>query len=65
MVACVKHPTIHIREINGQRREGRQTATAHIYSRPKLLDQLEWRLIDEPEHDNADDLHDLDRKIGQ
>jgi hypothetical protein len=65
MVASIKHPTSHIREINGQRREVRQTSTARIYSRPTLLAQLEWLLIDEPEHDDADDLHDLDRRIGR
>jgi hypothetical protein len=65
MVTSVKHPTIHIRELNGQRREVCQTATARIYSRPKLLSQLESLLIDEPEHDNSDDLHDLDRRIGR
>ena len=65
MVTSIKHPIVHIREINGQRREVRQTATARIYSRPKLLAQLECLLIDEPEHDNADDLYDLDRRIGR
>ena len=65
MVASIKNPTIQLREINGQRREVRRTSTARIYSRPKLLAQLEWLLIDEPEHDSADDLFDLDRRIAR
>ena len=65
MVTSVKHPMVHIREINGHRRGVHRTATARIYSHPKLLFQLESLLIDEPEHDNTDDLDDLDRRIGQ
>ena len=65
MVASIKNPTIQLREINGQRREVRRTSTARIYSRPKLLAQLEWLLIDEPEHDSADDLDDLDQRIAR
>jgi len=66
MVTSIKHPIVHIREINGQRREGFQIASARIYSRPKLfLSQLESLLFDEPEHDNSDDLRDLDRRIGR
>ena len=65
MVASEKHATIYIRELNVQRREVRQTTTARIYSRPKLLSQLESLLIDEPERNNADDLLDLDRRIGR
>jgi hypothetical protein len=37
MVTSIKHPKIHVREINGQRREVQQTASARIYSRPKLM----------------------------
>ena len=65
MVASIKNPTIQLREINGQRREVRRTSTARIYSRPKLLAQLEWLLIDEPEQDSADDLDDLDQRIAR
>jgi hypothetical protein len=65
MVASINDPIIHIREINGQRREVRRTSTARIYPRPKLLTQLEWLLIDEPERDSADDLYDLDRRIAR
>ena len=65
MVASIKHPTVHIREINGKRREVCQTKTARIYSKPRLMSQLESLLIDEPEHDNGDDLYDLDRRIGR
>jgi hypothetical protein len=65
MVASINDPTIHIRELNGQRREVRRASTARIYSRPKLLAQLEWLLIDEPEHESADDLFDLDQRIAR
>jgi hypothetical protein len=65
MVASIKHPKIHIREINGQPRDVPRIATARIYSRPKLLAQLDWLLTDEPEYDMADDPRDLDRRIGQ
>jgi hypothetical protein len=64
MVTGTKHPTVHAREINGQRREVRQTATARIYSRPKLFAELDWLLMEGPEHDNADDLRDLANRIG-
>jgi len=64
MVASTNQPAINVREINGQRREVRLTTTARIYSRPKLLAELDWLLIDEPEYDNADDLRDLAGRIG-
>jgi hypothetical protein len=64
MVASTNQPAINVREINGQRREVRLTTTARIYSRPKLLAELDWLLIDEPEYDNADDLCDLAGRIG-
>jgi hypothetical protein len=65
MVASTKDPAILLREINGQLREVRQTRTARIYSRPKLLAQLDWLLIDPPEHDNPDDLLDLNGRLGR
>ncbi len=65
MVALTKHPNRHVAEINGQMREVRLTRTARIYSRPKLIAELDWLLIDPPEHDSADDLRDLDEGIGR
>ena len=65
MVNSMKHPAIHIREINGQRREVRHTRTARIYSPPKLMAELDWLLMDPPEHDSLDDLRDLDERIGR
>ena len=65
MVTSAKHPAIHVRELNGQRREVRQTTTARIYSRPKLLAKLDWLLLDGPEHDDDDDLRDLEGRIGR
>jgi hypothetical protein len=63
MVTSTKHPTIHVRELNGQRRIVRQTASARVYSRPKLLAKLDWFLMDPPEYDNLDDLRDLSDRI--
>ena len=63
MVTSAKHPKVHIAEINGQLREVRLTRTARIYSRPRLIPELDW-LLDPPEHDNLDRLHDLDERIG-
>ena len=65
MVASSKHPKVHLAEINGQLREVRLTRTARIYSRPKLIAELEWLLMDPPEHDSPDDLRDLDERIGR
>ena len=65
MVTSTKHPMVHVREINGQRREVRQTKTARIYSRPKLIAELDRLLMDPPEHDSPDDLLDLDGRIGR
>jgi hypothetical protein len=65
MVTSTKHPEIQLREINGQVREVRQTRTGRIYSRPRLIAELDWLLIDPPEHDSPDDLHDLDRRFGR
>jgi hypothetical protein len=65
MVTSAKQPTIKLREINGQRREVRQTATARIYSRPKLMAALDRLLMDGPECDNGDDLRDLSARIGR
>ena len=64
MVASIKHPKIHIREINGQPRDVARIGTAPVRSQPKLLAQLDW-LLTEPEYDKADDLRNLDRRIGQ
>jgi len=65
MVTSTRHPTIQIAEINGQRREVRHTRTARIYSRPKPIAELDWLLMDPPEHDSPDDLRDLDERIGR
>jgi len=65
MVTSSKHPKVHVAEINGQRREVRQTRTARIYSRPKLSATLERLLMDPPEHDSPDDLRDLDERMGR
>ena len=65
MVTSAKHPAIHVRELNGQRCVFRQTTTARIYSRPKLLTKLDWLLVDGPEHDDDDDLRDLEGRIGR
>ena len=59
MVASTNHPKIHIAEFNGQMREVRLTRTARIYSRPKLIAELDRLLMDPPEHDSPDDLRDL------
>ena len=64
MVTSTKQPAIQLREINGQRREVRQTRTARIYSRPRLNAQLDRLLMDPPEHDSRDDLRDLNERIG-
>jgi len=64
MVTSTKHPAVQLREINGQVREVRQTRTARIYSRPRLITELDWLLMDPPEHDSADDLRDLAERIG-
>ena len=63
MVTSIKHPKIHICEINGQRREVQQTASGRIYSRPTLMAMLDWLLIDGTEHDCADELRDLADKM--
>jgi hypothetical protein len=65
MVTSVRDPQILIAQINGQRREVRHTRTAHIYSRPKLIAELDWMLMDAPEHDSPDDLRDLHERIGR
>ena len=65
MVTSTKHPVVQLREINGQLREVRQTRTARIYSRPRLIAELDRLLIDPPEHDSPDDLLDLDRRFGR
>jgi hypothetical protein len=52
-------------EFNGEPRTVLQTATARIYSSPKLLAKLDWLLTDPPEQDNLDDLRDLGRRIGR
>ena len=64
MVTSSIHPKVLVAEINGQLREVRLTRTARIYSRPRLIAELDW-LLDPPEHDSPDDLHDLDEKIGR
>ena len=64
MVTSSKHPLIQLREINGQLREVRKTQTARIYSRPRLIAELDWLLMDPPEHDNPDELRDLDERVG-
>jgi hypothetical protein len=65
MVTSTKHPRIQLREINGQVREVRHTRTARIYSRPRLITELDRLLIDPPEQDSPDDLRDLDKRIGR
>jgi hypothetical protein len=65
MVTSTKHPEIQLREINGQVREVRQTRTARIYSRPRLIAELDWLLMDPPEHDSPDDLRDLNERLGR
>ncbi len=65
MVSGTKQPRVHMTEINGQRREVRQTLTASIYSRPQLIAALERLLMDPPQHESPDDLRDLDRRIGE
>jgi hypothetical protein len=65
MVTSTKHPLIQLREINGQLREVRETQTARIYSRPRLIAELDRLLIDPPEHDSPDDLRDLNERLGR
>jgi hypothetical protein len=65
MVASTKQPPILIRQINGQLRQVRETGTARIYSRPKLLAELDWLLMDPPDCDSPDDLRDLEDRIGR
>ena len=65
MVTSAKHPAIQLRIINGQVREVRQTRTARIYSPPRLITELDWLLMDAPEHDSPDDLRDLNERIGR
>ena len=65
MVTSTKHRLIQLCEMNGQLREVRQTRTARIYSRPRLVSELDWLLMDPPEHESADDLRDLDERIGR
>ena len=65
MVTSTKHPLVQLRELNGQLREVRQTRTARIYSRPRLIAKLDWLLMDPPEHDSPDDLRDLSEKLGR
>jgi hypothetical protein len=65
MVTSTKHPLIQLRELNGQLREVRQTRTARIYSRPRLIAELDRLLIDPPEHDSPDDLRDLNERLGR
>jgi hypothetical protein len=65
MITSISRQTIQICEINGQRREIRQTKTARIFSRPRLAALLDRLLIDAPEHDSADDFRDLAERIGR
>ncbi|HEY2838390.1 MAG TPA: hypothetical protein VGJ26_04535 [Pirellulales bacterium] len=65
MVTSTKHPLVQLRELNGRLREVRQTQTARIYSRPRLIAELDWLLMDPPEHDSADDLRDLSERLGR
>jgi hypothetical protein len=65
MVTSAKPPAIHVRELSGQRRKVRHTTTGRISSRPKLLAHLDWLLLDGPEHDDDDDLRDLEGRIGR
>jgi hypothetical protein len=65
MVTRAIHRTIQIREINGQRREIHRTTTARIYSPPRLFAALDRLLLDPPELDNADDIRDLEERIGR
>jgi hypothetical protein len=63
MVASTKDTEMHIREINGLLRAVRQTRTARVYSRP--ITELDWLLMDPPEHDSHDDLRDLGQRLGR
>jgi hypothetical protein len=65
MVTSTKHPLVQVREINGQVRGVRQTRTARIYSRPRLIAELDRLLMDPPEHDSPDDLRDLNERLGR
>jgi hypothetical protein len=56
---------VHVREINGQRREIHWTKSARIYSRPSMFAALDRLLIDPPEQDSADDIRDLAERIGR
>lgn len=65
MVTSTNHPLIQFRELNGQLREVRETQTVRIYSRPRLITELDWLLMDPPEHDSPDDLRDLSERLGR
>ena len=65
MVTSTNHTLIQFRELNGQLREVRKTQTARIYSRPRLIAELDRLLIDPPEHDSPDDLRDLNERLGR
>ena len=64
MVTSTKSSAIQLREINGQVREIGQTKTARICSRARSIAELDYLLLDSPEHDSPDDLRDLDERIG-
>ncbi len=64
MVASTQNPGIRRRVLNGQLREFHLTPTARVYSRPRLVAELDRLLMDRPEHDSPDDLRDLDERIG-
>ena len=65
MVTSTKNPEIQLRKSMVKLREVRQTRTARIYSRPRLITELDWLLIDPPEHDSPDDLRDLNERLGR
>jgi hypothetical protein len=65
MVTSAIRRTVHLREINGQRREIHGTRTARIYSQPGLFATVDRLLMVPPEQDIADDIRDLAERIGR
>ena len=65
MVARRKTPNVHLIEFNGHQHKVRKTRTVRIYSRPKLIAELDRLLMDPPEYVSPEDLRDLDTRIEQ
>jgi hypothetical protein len=65
MATSSQHPGIQLLGIYGQLREVRQTRTARIYSRPRLITELDWLLMDPLEHDSPEGFHDRDERVGR